>query len=174
MSDRRPHLLAPSAAEEAQRLAEATALAMYGRDNASQSLGIKIHQVRPGYARLSMRVRLDMLNGHASCHGGFIFALADSAFAFSCNSRNLATVAAGCSIDYLAPGALNDMLTAEAIEQSLAGRTGIYDVTVSNQNAKRIALFRGRSHQIRGDVIGRAEDREGRECTTTFHAHPLT
>ena len=139
--------------EEAQALAEATAKSMYARDNATQALGMKIHEVRPGYARLSMLVRSDMLNGHASCHGGFIFALADSAFAFSCNSRNQATVASGCSIEYLAPGAVNDVLTAEAIEQSLAGRTGVYDITVTNQDGKRIALFRGKSYRIKGEVI---------------------
>jgi acyl-CoA thioesterase len=144
---------APLTSEAAQTLAEATAKAMYARDNATQSLGMKIHEVRPGYARLSMLVRSDMLNGHSSCHGGFIFALADSAFAFSCNSRNQTTVAAGCSIEYLAPGAVNDILTAEAIEQSLAGRTGVYDITVSNQHGKRIALFRGKSYRINGEVI---------------------
>lgn len=143
----------PLSPEEAQTLADATAKAMYARDNATQSLGMKIHEVRPGYARLSMLVRSDMLNGHASCHGGFIFALADSAFAFSCNSRNQTTVASGCSIEYLAPGAVNDVLTAEAVEQSLAGRTGVYDITVTNQHGKRIALFRGKSYRIKGEVI---------------------
>jgi acyl-CoA thioesterase len=143
----------PVSPEEAQTLAEATANAMYVRDNATQSLGMKILEVRPGYARLSMPVRSDMLNGHASCHGGFIFALADSAFAFSCNSRNQSTVASGCSIEYLAPAANHDVLTAEAIEQSLAGRTGVYDITVTNQHGKSIALFRGKSYRIRGEVI---------------------
>jgi len=139
--------------EDPQALAEATASAMYARDNATRSLGMTIHEVRPGYARMSMPVRADMLNGHASCHGGFIFALADSAFAFSCNSRNQVTVASGCSIEYLAPGALDDVLTAEAVEQSLAGRTGVYDILVSNQDGKRIALFRGKSYRIKGEVI---------------------
>jgi acyl-CoA thioesterase len=139
--------------EDPQVLAQAAADAMWARDNASSSLGMQIQEVRPGYARLTMAIRADMLNGHASCHGGFIFALADSAFAFSCNSRNLITVASGCSIDYLAPGKLGDMLTAEAIEQSLAGRTGVYDVTVSNQSGRRIALFRGKSYRVAGEVI---------------------
>jgi len=139
--------------EAAQCLAEATAKAMYARDNATQALGMKIHEVRPGYARLSMLIRSDMLNGHSSCHGGFIFTLADSAFAFACNSRNQSTVASGCSIEYLAPSAVNDVLTAEAIEQSLAGRTGVYDITVTNQHGKRIALFRGKSYRIRGEVL---------------------
>ncbi|WP_050468006.1 hydroxyphenylacetyl-CoA thioesterase PaaI [Herbaspirillum chlorophenolicum] len=139
--------------EQAQALAEATAKAMYARDNATQSLGMKILEVRPGYSRLSMLVRSDMLNGHASCHGGFIFSLADSAFAFSCNSRNQNTVAAGCTIDYVAPAFVNDVLTAEAVEQALAGRTGVYDITVTNQDGKKIAFFRGKSYRIKGEVI---------------------
>ncbi|MDY7578117.1 hydroxyphenylacetyl-CoA thioesterase PaaI [Herbaspirillum sp. RTI4] len=139
--------------DDPQALAEATAQAMHARDNATQSLGMDIVEMRPGYARLSMAVRSDMLNGHATCHGGFIFALADSAFAFACNSRNQNTVGSGCSIDYLSPGKLADVLTAEAFEQSLGGRTGIYDVTVTNQDGKRIALFRGRSYRIQGEVI---------------------
>lgn len=144
---------APLSAAAAQELAEAAAAAMYARDHASRALGMQLHAVAPGYARLSMTVRSDMLNGHASCHGGFIFALADSAFAFACNSRNQATVAAGCSIEYLAPAAVNEVLTAEAVEQSLTGRTGVYDITVTNAQDKRIALFRGKSYRIRGDVI---------------------
>jgi acyl-CoA thioesterase len=151
--------------EEEQALAQATAKAMYARGNASQSLGMKILGVRPGYASLAMLVRADMLNGHASCHGGFIFALADSAFAFACNSRNQATVASSCSIEYLAPAAAFDMLTAEANERSLAGRTGVYDVTVSNQHGKRIALFRGNSYRIKGEVIA------GTDATAMARAH---
>ena len=139
--------------EQAQALADAAAQAMYSRDNATQSLGMKILQVRPGYARLSMLVRRDMLNGHATCHGGFIFTLADSAFAFSCNSRNLNTVASGCSIEFVAPAFADDVLTAEAQEQALAGRTGVYDITVSNQDGKKIALFRGKSYRIKGEVV---------------------
>jgi len=138
---------------DAQALAEATAEAMYARDAASQSLGMEIVGMGPGYAKLRMKVRPDMLNGHQTCHGGFIFALADSAFAFSCNSFNLNAVAAGCSIEYLAPGRVNDVLTAEAQMQAQAGRSGVYDVTVTNQDGTRIALFRGKSHQIKGEVI---------------------
>lgn len=136
-----------------QELAEATAKAMFERDQASQVLGMQIVGMGPGSAQLSMRVRPDMLNGHSTCHGGFIFALADSAFAFACNSHNRNTVASGCSIDYLAPGYAGDVLTAQAVEQSRAGRTGVYDVTVCNQSGTRIALFRGRSYQIKGDVL---------------------
>ncbi|MDR6396040.1 hydroxyphenylacetyl-CoA thioesterase PaaI [Herbaspirillum seropedicae] len=143
----------PSTEMDPQALAEATVQAMYPRDNASQALGMKILEIAPGRARMSMLVRSDMLNGHATCHGGFIFALADSTFAFACNSHNLNTVASGCSIEYVAPALRNDMLIAEAQERSLAGRTGVYDITVSNQDGKTIALFRGKSYRIRGEVI---------------------
>jgi acyl-CoA thioesterase len=136
-----------------QALAEAVADAMYARDPAVRAFGIRIDKVAPGYARLSMQVREDMLNGHGLCHGGMIFTLADSAFAYACNSRNQNTVASGCTIDYLAPGQRGDVLSAEAVEQSLAGRTGVYDITVSNQDGKRLALFRGRSHSIKGGVL---------------------
>jgi acyl-CoA thioesterase len=95
-----------------------------------------------------------MTNGHSTCHGGFIFTLADSAFAFACNSYNVRTVAAGCVIDFMAPAYENDQLTAEAVEQAIAGRSGVYDVAVSNQNGQRIALFRGRSRQIGGEIVG--------------------
>jgi len=136
-----------------QALAEAAGAAMFARDPASQGLGMKLVEIRPGYARMTMPVRTDMLNGHQTCHGGFIFALADSAFAFACNSHNHTTVGAGCTIDYLAPGRLDDLLTAEAIERTLAGKTGIYDVDVTNQEGKMIATFRGKSHRVAGEVV---------------------
>ena len=139
-----------------QALAELAGKTMYERDPASQGLGMTLDEIRPGYARMSMRVRPDMLNGHASCHGGFIFALADSAFAFACNSHNFNTVGAGCTIDYLAPGREGDLLTAEAVEQALAGKTGVYDVTVTNTEGKTIALFRGKSHRVSGTVVDAA------------------
>lgn len=139
--------------EKAQALAERAGKIMYDRDPASQGLGMSLDEIRPGYARMSMTVRPDMLNGHASCHGGFIFALADSAFAFACNSHNFVTVGASCTIDYLAPGREGDRLTAEAVEMSLAGKTGIYDIKVSNQEGKTIALFRGKSHRVSGHVV---------------------
>jgi len=136
-----------------QALAEAAGAAMFARDAASQALGMKLVEIRPGYARMTMPVRSDMLNGHQTCHGGFIFALADSAFAFACNSHNHTTVGAGCTIDYLAPGRMEDLLTAEAVERTLVGKTGIYDVTVSNQEGKMIATFRGKSHRVAGEVV---------------------
>ena len=139
--------------EDAQSLAELTGRVMYERDPASQTLGARLESIAPGEAVMSMTVRAEMLNGHQTCHGGFIFALADSTFAFACNSRNLVTVASGCTIDYLAPAFEGDRLTATASEYSLAGRTGIYDVHVRNQAGKAIAVFRGRSYRIKGNVV---------------------
>jgi acyl-CoA thioesterase len=138
--------------ERAQQLAELAGKTMYERDPASQKLGMTLDEIRPGYARMSMRVREDMLNGHGTCHGGYIFMLADSAFAFACNSHNFNTVGAGCSIDYLAPGREGDLLTAEAQEQALSGKTGVYDIVVSNQEGRKVALFRGKSHRVSGMV----------------------
>ncbi|MBC7413907.1 MAG: hydroxyphenylacetyl-CoA thioesterase PaaI [Herminiimonas sp.] len=141
-----------------QSLAMAVGAAMHARDGASQSLGMTLVSIAPGHARMTMTVRADMLNGHRTCHGGFLFAFADSTFAFACNSRNENTVAAGCSIDYLAPGFEGDVLTAEAVEQSLGGRLGLYDVTVSNAEGSRLALFRGKSYRIKGEVINESLD----------------
>jgi acyl-CoA thioesterase len=138
---------------EAQALAERVAAAMYTRDRASQSLGIKIAVVGPGHAELMMVVRSDMLNGHAICHGGLIFTLADSAFAFACNSYNVMTVASGCAIDFVAPAREGDVLTAVAQERSVSGRTGVYDIEVTNQRGERIAFFRGKSYRIKGHVL---------------------
>lgn len=136
-----------------ERLAEEVARAMWPKDAASQLLGIRIAAIRPGYARLVMTVRPDMVNGHHVCHGGLIFTLADSAFAYACNSYNKNTVASACHIDFLAPARIGDILEAEAIEQSLSGRTGVYDVTVKNRTGKTVALFRGKSYRISGEVI---------------------
>ena len=135
-----------------QALAELAGKTMYQRDPASQALGMTLDEIRPGYARMSMPVRADMLNGHRTCHGGYIFMLADSAFAFACNSHNFNTVGAGCSIDYLAPAREGDLLTADAVEQALAGKTGVYDIVVTNQEGRKIALFRGKSHRVSGMV----------------------
>jgi acyl-CoA thioesterase len=135
-----------------QALAELAGKTMYDRDPASQALGMLLAEIRPGYARMTMPVRADMLNGHQTCHGGYIFMLADSAFAFACNSHNHNTVGAGCTIDYLAPGREGDLLAAEATEQALAGKTGVYDVKVRNQDGRTIALFRGKSHRVAGMV----------------------
>jgi len=137
---------------EAQRLAERAAQVLFERDQASKALGMRLVEVRPGYARVLMRVRPDMMNGHAVCHGGLIFTLADSAFAFSCNSHNDNTVAAAASIDFLASALAGDELAAVATELWRTRRNGIYEVTVTNQRGERIALFRGRSYRIDGQV----------------------
>jgi len=137
----------------AQALAERVAAAMMERDRASQALGMRIARVAPGEAELTMTVRADMVNGHAICHGGYVFTLADSTFAFACNSYNHNTVAQGCSIDYVAPAHEGDVLTATGRERSRAGRTGVYDIEVRNQRGETIALFRGKSYRIQGSVV---------------------
>jgi len=113
---------------------------------------MRLIAVKPGYARLTMLVRSDMVNGHRICHGGLIFSLADSAFAVSCNTYNESTVAAAASIDFLAPARQGDELSAEANELWRSGRSGLYEITVTNQRGERIALFRGRSQRISGAV----------------------
>jgi len=144
------HKLSPV---EAQALADATAEAMYSRDRAAQALGIKIVRVQPGASLLTMDVRSDMVNGHHICHGGMIFSLADTAFAYACNSYNKNTVASACHIDFLAPAKEGETLEAEAVERSAAGRTGVYDITVRIAGGKTVALFRGKSYRINGEVI---------------------
>lgn len=139
--------------DDPQQLAERAGRAMFARDPASQALGMTLDAIGPGSARMSMPVRADMINGHGSCHGGYIFMLADSAFAFACNSHNFNTVGAGCNIDYLAPARAGDVLTATATEQALRGKTGVYDVAVTNQDGQCIALLRGKSHRVAGHVV---------------------
>jgi acyl-CoA thioesterase len=139
--------------QAAQQLAERVAEALYAIDKTSQALGISIVEVRPGYARASMRVRSDMVNGHRICHGGMVFTLADTAFAFACNSHNENTVAAAASIDFLVPSHEGDELTAVATEVWRSRRNGIYEITVVNQEGARIALFRGRSARLEGQVV---------------------
>ncbi len=143
----------PAPPAEAQALCERVVAAMYARDPASQAMGMRLGRVGPGRAELTMTVRADMLNGHAICHGGFIFTLADSAFAYACNSYNLTTVASGCAIDFVAPAREGDLLTALAQERSVSGRTGVYDIEVKNQRGETIAYFRGRSYRVKGHVI---------------------
>ena len=137
----------------AQQVAEACAAAMYERDYAAQMLGVIVKEIRPGYARLKMTVRKDMINGHDICHGGMTFALADTAFAYCCNTHNQTTVALACTIDFVGPARLGDELTAIAQERSLSRRTGLYDVTVTTQHGGVIAHFRGRSYRIKGQVV---------------------
>ena len=136
-----------------QHVAQLAAEKLYGSDQASQMLGMTIESVAPGCARVTLRVRPDMVNGHDICHGGLIFALADSAFAFACNSHGHNTVAAGAAIEFLAPGRKGDLLTASATERWRAGRSGIYEIEVRNDRGEAIALFRGRSHQVAGRLV---------------------
>ena len=136
-----------------QQTAERVRDAMWPNDRASRSLGMTVLAVGPGSATMAMTVREDMLNGHDICHGGFVTTLADSAFAFACNSYDEATVASGFAIDLLAPARLGDVLTASCTEVSKAGRTGVYDAVVNNQLGERIAVFRGRSYTLRGKPV---------------------
>jgi len=131
-------------------LAKACAQSMWSTDNASKALGMTLDEVRSGYARLSMFVRDDMLNGQGMAHGGLMFTLADSTFAFACNTYNQFTVAQHCSVTFLAPGKPGDTLTATATERQRAGRSGIYDVTITNQHGQAIAEFRGHSRTVKG------------------------
>jgi acyl-CoA thioesterase len=133
-------------------LAAKVAAAMWAEDTASASLGMRLVSVTAGTAVLEMPVRDDMVNGHGIAHGGLVFTLADSAFAFACNSRNQVTVAQACDIVFIAPAGRGDLLVAEARERSTYGRNGIYDVTVRCGD-KLIAEFRGRSRQIGGTIL---------------------
>ena len=133
--------------------ARAVGAHMFAADRASKGLGMTITELGEGTATLTMTVRDDMLNGFDICHGGFITTLADSAFAFACNSRNVVTVAAGLTVDFLAPAHGGDVLTAAASETSRAGRTGVYDIVVTNQHGRRVALVRGRSHSLTGRTV---------------------
>ena len=134
-------------------LARACAAAMYANDRASRGVGISIAEVRTGYARLSLTITSEMLNGFGICHGGFIFTLADTAFACACNSRNDVNLAQQCSIEYKRPGRAGDRLSASAEQLSQEGRYGRYRVRVTDQDNRLIALFEGRSCQVSGKVL---------------------
>lgn len=133
--------------------AEESSRIMFAEDTAARHLGIEIIEVGPGYAKLSMVVRPEMSNGLGVCHGGYIFTLADTAFAYSCNSYNQRAVAAGAAIEFVAPGFANDVLVAEAHEQHRAGRSGVYDVRVTRANGTTVAVFRGKSATIKGQFF---------------------
>ena len=135
---------------DADEIAHAAAATMWEGDRLSQSLGMELVEVVPGAATLAMSVRDDMVNGHGTCHGGMVFALADSAFAFACNSHNAVTVAQECTVAFMAPAHPGDRLVARAQERSRAGRSGIYDVTVSKSEGRVVAEFRGLSRTVRG------------------------
>lgn len=133
-------------------LAAKVVAAMWAKDAASAGMGMRVVDVGAGRATVEMTIRDDMINGHGMAHGGFVFALADTAFSFACNSRNVQTVAQGCDIVYVAPAQRGDVLVAEAVERASYGRNGIYDVTV-RRGDQLIAEFRGRSRQIGGTIV---------------------
>jgi acyl-CoA thioesterase len=136
-----------------QTIADRVGSGMLAEDAASRGLGMKVEAMGPGYSRMTMSVQPEMLNGFKICHGGFITTLADSAFAFACNSYNELTLAAGITVDFVAPAREGDLLTAEAREAALAGRTGVYDVKVTNQRGETVALLRGRSHRLKDKQV---------------------
>jgi acyl-CoA thioesterase len=138
-----------------QQLAELLGRVMYERDKASQGMGIRLVEIRPGYTRMEMTVQPEMVNHHGTCQGGFVFLLADAAFAFACNSHNQSAVATACTIDFLLPSYPGDKLMAEAVERSRSKRTGVYDIAVTNQEGRCIALFRGKSHGTNDPVISK-------------------
>lgn len=138
----------------ADALAQQVGVSMFAADTASRdTMGMQLLYCKPGEASMRMSIQDKHLNGHHMCHGGFIFTLADSTFAFACNSHNNATVASAASIEFLKPAHLHDVLTCEGVEQTLSGRHGIYDMRVTNQKGETIAMFRGKSAQIAGTVI---------------------
>lgn len=137
----------------AQHIADAVGTGMFANDRAAHGAGLHLATIGPGTATLTMRVVDQMLNGFAICHGGYITLLADTAFAYACNSYNGMTVASSLGVDFIAAVQLGDVLTAVASEVSLAGRTGVYDVEVRNQHGARVALFRGRSYRLTGKTV---------------------
>ncbi len=139
--------------KDPQALAQACANKMWQDDRASQGIGMSLQRIAPGEAVLSMTVRKEMTNGHGICHGGFIFTLADSTFAFACNTYNQRTVAHQCAVTFLQSVREGETLTAHAVERNRAGRGGIYDVTVRDGSNKVIAEFRGHSRTISGQLL---------------------
>ena len=137
-------------------LAKACSEHMYRDDRCSQMLGMTVDESRPGYARLNMRVRKEMLNGYGNCHGGMIFTLADSAFAHACNTRNHVSVAVSCQVEFLVAVTAGQILIAEAVEQYLQGKNGVYDVRVKSSDDTLVALFRGKSRAIGGVLVTEA------------------
>jgi acyl-CoA thioesterase len=147
------------APDDAQALAEACAAAMWADDHASRAMGMTLEHVAPGAARVAMTVTERMVNGHGMCHGGMIFALADSAFAFACNARNQRAVAAQCSITFLRPAKLGDRLIAAAAMRAAAGRSGIYDISVTTEAGVLVAEFRGHSRDLGQTFFPSPDDR---------------
>lgn len=141
-----------------QQIAERCAEVLWPEDRASQGMGMELLEIGPGTARLRMRVAENMVNCHGTCHGGYIFALADTAFAYACNSYNQRAVASGVDINFLAPAQLGDTLTAYGHARQQGGRSGVYDIEVTNQGDKTVALFRGRSTRIKGPIFENGND----------------
>ena len=140
-------------ASEADELARAVAVSMYANDKAARAMGIEILEVREGFSRVAFVVRDDMLNGHDIAHGGFIFGLADTAFAYACNSRNRVTIALQCTISFSKPGRPGARVTATAVERSKGGRIGVFDVDVVDDEGTTLAMFRGTSYGVSGTVV---------------------
>ena len=138
---------------EADAMAKSVAAKMFASDRAAQSAGIELLEVREGYSQLAFSIREDMLSGHGLAHGGFIFLLADAAFAYACNSRNRATIALQCSISFSAPGILGARIIATCHERFAGGRTGTYDCEVTDDAGKAIAFFRGTSYGVKGTIV---------------------
>ncbi len=138
----------------ANETADKVARTMLAREGTGPAWGIVIDEAREGYARIAMRLRPDMLNGHGTAHGGMVFALADTAFAYACNSRNAKSVAAQASITFLDAARGGELLRAEAEEQALQGRSGVYNVRVTGEDGRVIAIFQGLSRTVGGAIIG--------------------
>ena len=145
--------MSASTPTDPDELARAAGAAMYARDRASRELGITLEEIRPGYARMTMRVEDWMLQGHDVCHGGLMFALADTAMAFASNSHNQSHLALNANIDFLRPAALGETLIAEATEGNRTRRTGMYDVSIVNGEGKAVCHFRGRTYGVGGEVM---------------------
>lgn len=137
----------------ADRIAAEVGRNMFKRDRAAHALGIELVEIRPGYARMTMKVRPDMVNGHDICHGGLIFTLADTAFAYACNSGNKTTVAQSCVVTFLAAAQKGDVLTATANQRNRTQRTGLTDIDVTDRSGRLVAVVRGHSYQIKGEVV---------------------
>ena len=137
----------------ADETADKVARFMLAAEGTGPAWGVRIEEAREGYARISMTVRADMLNGHGTAHGGMIFALADTAFAYACNGRNLRTVAAHASIAFLDAARVGETLVAEAREAALAGRSGVYTVSVRGGDGRAVAEFQGLSRSLGGEVL---------------------
>ncbi len=134
-------------------IASRVAHGMLAREGTGPAWGVEIEEAREGYARIRMRLKAEMLNGHGMAHGGMIFALADTAFAYACNSRNVKTVAAQASIVFLAAAREGEILVAEAQELALVGRSGVYTVNVSGEGGRAVAAFQGYSRTLGGAIV---------------------